>query len=56
MPVHWSKFTLALHHWNEPIKKVTVKAKEMNMPITTPLIGEIIKINENYPDSIWWEF
>ncbi len=56
MPVHWSKFTLALHPWNEPIKKVTARAKEMNMPITTPLIGEVITINENYPDSIWWEF
>ena len=56
MPVHWSKFTLALHPWNEPIKKVTAKAKEMKMPLTTPLIGEVITINKNYPDSIWWEF
>lgn len=56
MPVHWSKFTLALHPWNEPIKKVTTKAKQMNMPVTTPVIGQIVTVNETYPDSIWWEF
>jgi L-ascorbate metabolism protein UlaG (beta-lactamase superfamily) len=56
MPVHWSKFTLALHPWNEPIKKVSIKAKEMKMPITTPLIGEVVTVNQHYPDSIWWEF
>lgn len=56
MPVHWSKFTLALHPWNEPIKKVTAKAKERNVKTTTPLIGQVITLNENYPDSIWWEF
>jgi hypothetical protein len=28
----------------------------MKMPLTTPLIGEVITINKNYPDSIWWEF
>jgi hypothetical protein len=56
MPVHWSKFTLALHPWNEPIKQVTANAKERNVKTTTPLIGQVITINENYPDSIWWEF
>ena len=56
MPVHWSKFTLALHPWNEPIKRVTANAKERNVKLTTPLIGQVITINENYPDSIWWEF
>ncbi|MES2654373.1 MAG: MBL fold metallo-hydrolase [Bacteroidota bacterium] len=56
MPVHWSKFTLALHPWNESIKRVTTKAKEMHVKTTTPLIGQLIKLNENLPDSIWWEF
>ena len=27
MPVHWAKFTLALHPWKEPIERLTVKAK-----------------------------
>jgi L-ascorbate metabolism protein UlaG (beta-lactamase superfamily) len=56
MPVHWSKFSLALHPWNEPIKLATAIAKERNIKTTTPLIGQVITVNKNYPDSIWWEF
>ncbi|MFA9214407.1 MAG: MBL fold metallo-hydrolase [Candidatus Methylacidiphilales bacterium] len=56
MPVHWSKFTLALHPWNEPIKQVTTIAKQNNIKTTTPLIGQPVIINQNYPDSIWWDF
>ena len=54
MPVHWGKFALGLHPWDEPVKRVTAKAKELNMPITTPLIGEPVIINSSYPDSQWW--
>ena len=56
LPVHWSKFTLALHPWNEPIKEISKFAKTESIPLCTPLIGELIEINETYPDSIWWEF
>ncbi len=55
MPVHWGKFTLSLHPWNEPIKRITAKAKELNLPITTPIIGEPVVIGEKYPSSRWWE-
>ncbi|MEO8584450.1 MAG: MBL fold metallo-hydrolase [Flavitalea sp.] len=54
MPVHWSKFALALHPWNEPIKRVTKKAKEVNMKITTPMIGEPVILNKCYPAKEWW--
>ncbi len=56
LPVHWGKFALALHPWNEPIKRVTRSAAERNMPIMTPLIGEPIAIDESYPHSTWWDF
>lgn len=55
MPVHWSKFTLALHPWNEPIKRLLTKTKELNIQTTTPLIGEPLIVNEKYPSSVWWE-
>ena len=29
MPVHWGKFSLALHPWDEPIKRVYKKAGEL---------------------------
>ena len=54
MPVHWGKFSLALHPWNEPIERVIKKAGELNAKLTTPLIGEPVIIGENYPDKMWW--
>ena len=56
MPVHWAKFVLALHEWNEPIKWVTKSASEQGMPITTPKIGEPIIIDSLYPNQQWWNF
>jgi L-ascorbate metabolism protein UlaG (beta-lactamase superfamily) len=55
MPVHWSKFTLALHPWNESIKRVTAEAQKLNLPFTTPMIGEPIFIDSIYPSKLWWE-
>ncbi len=55
MPVHWSKFTLALHPWNESIKRVTAEAQKLNLPITTPMIGEPIFVDSIYPLKRWWE-
>ncbi len=56
MPVHWSKFTLALHPWNEPIKELSKFAKTESMPLCTPLIGQLVQVNGEYPDSVWWDF
>jgi L-ascorbate metabolism protein UlaG (beta-lactamase superfamily) len=55
LPVHWAKFTLALHPWNDPIKRVVIKAAELNMPITTPMIGEPVVLDKSYPNTVWWE-
>ncbi len=55
LPVHWAKFDIALHPWDEPIKRLTAKAKELNVPVTTPQIGEPVLIGEAYPASRWWE-
>jgi L-ascorbate metabolism protein UlaG (beta-lactamase superfamily) len=55
LPVHWSKFALSFHAWNEPIIRVTKKAKELKLPVTTPMIGEPVIINKSYPDKVWWE-
>ncbi len=54
LPVHWAKFSLALHPWNEPIERVMKKAAELNVEITTPMIGEPIIIGEKYSTKMWW--
>lgn len=55
MPVHWGKFVLAMHEWNEPIKRVVQEAKNKNQPLLTPMIGEAVSINQPHPNSVWWE-
>lgn len=54
-PVHWSKFPLSLHPWDEPIKRVTAEAKRKGMPLIHPMIGEKLTLNAipaNEPE--WW--
>ncbi len=55
LPVHWGKFTLALHAWNDPVKRVLVKAKELNMKVLTPKIGQPLILDESFEVESWWE-
>lgn len=55
MPIHWGSFVLSLHSWTDPIERVTKKAKALNMPITTPRIGESILLDSTtFPTDQWW--
>jgi L-ascorbate metabolism protein UlaG (beta-lactamase superfamily) len=54
LPVHWGKFSLSNHPWNEPVNRVTKAAKELL--VTTPRIGEQVIVGEHYPQENWWEF
>lgn len=55
MPVHWAKFALANHLWNEPAMRALKASTEAGVMITTPLIGEPIIVGEHYPSQIWWD-
>jgi L-ascorbate metabolism protein UlaG (beta-lactamase superfamily) len=55
LPVHWGKFTLAVHPWSDPVQRALKKADELNVTVTTPLIGERVTINGMYPSTRWWE-
>lgn len=54
MPVHWGKFALAFHAWNESISTVTHLAEKENIPLLSPGIGETVKINNPYKNQ-WWK-
>ncbi len=55
LPVHWGKFCISLHPWDEPIKRVTKSAKENALDLITPMIGEVVIMGENHPQSEWWK-
>jgi L-ascorbate metabolism protein UlaG (beta-lactamase superfamily) len=57
-PVHSSKFSLSLHSWDEPLKKVTVLNSLSENPITliTPMIGETVELkNDKQEFKQWWK-
>lgn len=54
MPVHNSKFTLALHPWKEPLERVTKEAEAKGIKVTTPLMGEPVLLDKSYPSLKWW--
>ena len=53
-PIHWSKFDLAFHPWDEPIIRITKEAEKRNINIATPMIGEVFDLT-NLPKNSWWE-
>lgn len=56
MAVHWGKFTLANHNWNEPIERVYKASQQQQLPLLTPMIGEPIHLNDTLKQfDTWWE-
>ena len=53
-PVHWGKFSLSLHPWNEPIERVMKKAEELKVDVAMPMIGEPVIVGEKYTTRAWW--
>lgn len=56
-PVHSSKFKLAYHAWDEPLKTISQLNEETyHGPLVTPKIGEIVYLNDRTQIfTRWWE-
>lgn len=55
-PVHSSKFALANHSWDEPLKRITALNEYSKIPLITPLIGEKVKLKDTSQIfEKWWE-
>ena len=55
LPVHWGKFSLSLHAWDEPIIRLTKEAEKRGVAVVHPMIGEALYWNEHKPGAKWWE-
>ncbi|AWI26163.1 MBL fold metallo-hydrolase [Flavobacterium pallidum] len=55
LPVHWAKFALALHAWDEPITLAVADAKAANLPLLTPMIGEKMDLDAPKTSQEWWK-
>ncbi len=54
LPVHWGKFSLSLHPWNEPAKRVFKAATASGLHIIMPRIGEVVTLPDNNHWPEWW--
>lgn len=55
-PVHSSKFVLAMHPWDEPLKRVTALNQKDPVPLFTPIIGEKVNMDDSTRSfDAWWE-
>lgn len=55
LPVHWGKFNLALHPWDESIERVLRAAAGRPYQVLTPVIGETVELNGGRVyDRAWW--
>lgn len=56
MPIHWGAFKLAMHTWTDPIERFTRAAKDLNVKIVTPKIGEeIFPKDSTFNVKTWWK-
>jgi L-ascorbate metabolism protein UlaG (beta-lactamase superfamily) len=54
-PVHSAKFALANHAWDEPLRKITEFNKDINFPLVTPIIGELVNLKDSAQTfAQWW--
>jgi L-ascorbate metabolism protein UlaG (beta-lactamase superfamily) len=54
-PVHNSKFALALHTWDWPLKHITALNAEAGLSLVTPMIGEAVDLDDaSQKFSEWW--
>ena len=54
LPVHWGKFSLSLHAWDEPITRIILEARRKGMDVIHPMIGEAVYLDEEIQFSEWW--
>lgn len=55
-PVHSSKFMLAQHPWDEPLIKISQLAKNQNIPLVTPMIGQVVRLDDSQQTfTEWWK-
>jgi L-ascorbate metabolism protein UlaG (beta-lactamase superfamily) len=56
MPIHWGAFSLALHTWTDPVERIIKTAEELNLPLITPAIGDVVHLDSTIQKTVnnWW--
>ncbi len=54
MPIHWWKFNLAFHSWDEPIERYLKAAKLHDFTVLHPVVWEIVNL-DTFESQVWWK-
>ncbi|WP_118953328.1 MBL fold metallo-hydrolase [Taibaiella helva] len=54
-PVHWGKFALATHAWDDSIRRVLERSETLGVKVITPQIGELVLLDGRFIGRRWWE-
>jgi len=53
-PIHWGKFDLSVHAWDEPVERLTQAALENGVTLATPMVGQAYALEGPLPQAPWW--
>lgn len=57
MPCHNAKFELSRHVWSAPLESALTTARELDIPLSTPLIGQALSLEAPAQETKpWWRF
>lgn len=54
-PIHWGMFELAMHDWDEPIRRTQQIAQERGLSLLTPQLGQLVDLSQPNEFTDWWE-
>lgn len=54
LPIHWGTYSLAMHHWWDPIEGVLSHFGGRGHRFATPRPGESVEPGVSLPDDAWW--
>ncbi|ORM65387.1 MBL fold metallo-hydrolase [Pantoea rodasii] len=54
LPIHNAAFDLAFHHWNDPFKQIVALAREQQIKLSLPKIGQGVNILQPQEEAAWW--
>lgn len=54
LPIHNGTFDLAMHAWYEPFDRIVALAATRGVAITTPAMGEPVRVQQAHVAEAWW--
>jgi L-ascorbate metabolism protein UlaG (beta-lactamase superfamily) len=56
IPVHWGGFTLAMHHWTDPVIRFVREAQKLDQQVCCPHPGQMVIMGDLFSEPWWQEY